>query len=1040
MTFFERVFRRGARSLSMQSVMSHPTIDVAANVVDRQIGLDEGLSAARQLGAWFRLDAAVVTSLSDYNRASALEGGLAQAMALQQVLIAYIEGAEGQNRRKVWAEAAISVFGDWVDIVTFAMAESASVLSYMSAVRYGEQAVALARERGRPEREGAILHRLGALHLDPYQHGGEPAQSQQRIREWRTRSRVSDDLEQIQAVTGPVELGDDGELRFGEPEAELPSVEQALVKAADYFSRATVLRPAPERGYSYKGLAQALYEMRQLGAPIADADFEDVCRLALRDLPTEAVGERLYTKAVLGVGKTGATGLDTDVARLLGSGLAEIVHRDGQEAAWHALQAAAAMTRITNPDTAWKLLLLQQTLHRAWADTKLRARHLRFLTELVGIVEGPAWVRDITAESLDADVERMRTDDKISDEQRGYGFVRLAWLAGTVDRELLGVELADEAVQLLNPMPAHRTGIFHSLYSGLHTGEAVNAFNEDRPMEAIDHYCVAIAYLLDAELTDAALDVLGRVESIVRDAPEGLEWAISYLGPVALRLEARAGAVALRRLQEVYQILASVLIRRGLPPAMFIFLIQMAKGARRSLLLLRGAGTITFDRPGTDLYPGDRPEVLQHPWTDEYLDQDKRLLAYAGGREVRPLATPEDRAADRRAAYSARVWDAMLAAVGEPGEDTVLPERLKELLDPQTILLVHWAVMDADVGPVVVTLLVTAEDVEMEIRNNNELPAGTYAVMDAGRTLFIPPESLFLAELRRLVQRDPRPRTVHRECVEPLANMYQDMFQPVVRSLDRLVASGKTHILLAPYGPYRFFPLHLAGEADRPVCQDFTVSYLSDIAGLDRPSRRSPSAPRHPALLAFGLTYDDRDDLPSLRQTVEELRGVTAPFDVGMVLDDKVTTSVVRQALTSTRMLHLRAHGSHDVDAPMLQTVYLTPSAADDGRLFAYEVLGLDLAGLELVTLSACETGLGRFDEGDNVAGFAANLLVAGCGNVVSTLWPAAERASTAFFPALYEALADGATVRQAFQQAQKLTRSRFAEYRDWGTFVLYEG
>ncbi len=1038
MPFFGHVLRRGARPPSIHSVMSHPTIGIAAKVVDRQISLDEGLSAARRLGAGIRLDAAVVTSLSDYNRTSALEGGLAQAMVLQWVLIAYIEGAERQGSRKVWAEAAISVFGDWVDVITVAMAENASVLLYESAVRYGEQAVALARERGRPERESTILHRLGALHLDPYQRGGGAADFQDRRSEWRTRSRVSDDLEQILAVTGPVELGDDGELHFGEPDAELPSVEQALAKAAEYFGRATLLRPAPERGYSYKEFAQALYQMRQLGAPIADADFEDVCRLALRDLPAEAVGDRLYVKAVLGAGKTDAVGFDADVARLLSGGLAEIVHRDGQEAAWHALQAAAAMTRIADPDATWKLLLLQQTLHRASADTRLRARHLRFLVELVGLVEGPAWVRDVTAESLDADVERMRTDDGISGEERGYGFVRLAWLAGTVDRESLGVELADEAVRLLNPMPADRAGIFQALYAGLHTSEAINLFNEDRPMEAIDHYCVAIAYLLDAELTDEALDILGRVESIVRDAPEGLEWAISYLGSVALRLEARAGAVALRRLQEIYQMLASVLIRRGLPPTMFIFLIQMAKGARRSLLLLRGAVSIAFDRPGTDLHPGDHPELLQHPWTDEYLDQDTRLLAYAGGREIRPIATPEDRAADRRAAYSARVWDAMLAAVGEPGEDTVSPDRLKELLDPQTVLLVHWAAMDADVGQVVVTLLVTAENVEMVVRSN-ELPAGTYAVTDAGRTLFIPPESLFLAELRRLVQRDPRPRTVHRECVEPLANMYQDMFQPVVLSLDRLVAAGKTHILLAPYGPYRFFPLHLAGEADRPVCQDFTVSYLSDIAGLDRPSRRSPSAPRRTALVAFGLSYDDRDDLPSLRQTVEELRGITAAFDVDMVLDGKVTTSVVRQALTSARMVHLRAHGSHDVDAPMLQTVYLTPSA-DDGRLFAYEILGMDLAGLELVTLSACETGLGRFDEGDNVAGFAANLLVAGCGNVVSTLWPAAERASTAFFPALYEALADGATVRQAFQRAQKLTRSRFPEYRDWGTFVLYEG
>jgi CHAT domain-containing protein len=124
----------------------------------------------------------------------------------------------------------------------------------------------------------------------------------------------------------------------------------------------------------------------------------------------------------------------------------------------------------------------------------------------------------------------------------------------------------------------------------------------------------------------------------------------------------------------------------------------------------------------------------------------------------------------------------------------------------------------------------------------------------------------------------------------------------------------------------------------------------------------------------------------------------------------------------------------------MLQTVYLAPSSTDDGRLFAYEVLSLDLSALELVTLSACETGLGRFDEADNVAGLAANLLLRGCNNVVSTLWPAAERASTTFFPVMYQELAQGARVRQAFDEAQRETRRLFPEYRDWGTFILYEG
>ena len=63
------------------------------------------------------------------------------------------------------------------------------------------------------------------------------------------------------------------------------------------------------------------------------------------------------------------------------------------------------------------------------------------------------------------------------------------------------------------------------------------------------------------------------------------------------------------------------------------------------------------------------------------------------------------------------------------------------------------------------------------------------------------------------------------------------------------------------------------------------------------------------------------------------------------------------------------------------------PPGADDGILTAAEVQPLDLSGLELAVLSACETGLGMPAGGEGLLGLERAFQVAGTKTVVSSLW-----------------------------------------------------
>ena len=63
------------------------------------------------------------------------------------------------------------------------------------------------------------------------------------------------------------------------------------------------------------------------------------------------------------------------------------------------------------------------------------------------------------------------------------------------------------------------------------------------------------------------------------------------------------------------------------------------------------------------------------------------------------------------------------------------------------------------------------------------------------------------------------------------------------------------------------------------------------------------------------------------------------------------------------------------------------PRPDDDGILTAFEVSGLDLSGVDMAVLSACDTGLGRRAGGEGMLGLQRAFQVAGARTVVASLW-----------------------------------------------------
>jgi len=79
------------------------------------------------------------------------------------------------------------------------------------------------------------------------------------------------------------------------------------------------------------------------------------------------------------------------------------------------------------------------------------------------------------------------------------------------------------------------------------------------------------------------------------------------------------------------------------------------------------------------------------------------------------------------------------------------------------------------------------------------------------------------------------------------------------------------------------------------------------------------------------------------------------------------------------------------------------PDPSNDGILTAEEVSGLELEGTWLVTLSACETGVGQVQSGEGVFGLRRAFMMAGAQNLLMTLWPVSDEVTPKIMADFYK-------------------------------------
>ena len=159
------------------------------------------------------------------------------------------------------------------------------------------------------------------------------------------------------------------------------------------------------------------------------------------------------------------------------------------------------------------------------------------------------------------------------------------------------------------------------------------------------------------------------------------------------------------------------------------------------------------------------------------------------------------------------------------------------------------------------------------------------------------------------------------------------------------------------------------------------------------------------------------------------------------------------------QIVHIATHGFYDAentstDALSRCGLYFAgadnvlqgktiPHGTDDGILTAEEISLLDLRGLSLIALSACQTGEGEIT-GDGVFGLQRGFKKAGAQSILMSLWPVDDAATCLLMTEFYQNwIGKGKTMYDALELAKQMVRSHKEKGWDnpkfWSSFVLLD-
>jgi CHAT domain-containing protein/predicted negative regulator of RcsB-dependent stress response len=257
-------------------------------------------------------------------------------------------------------------------------------------------------------------------------------------------------------------------------------------------------------------------------------------------------------------------------------------------------------------------------------------------------------------------------------------------------------------------------------------------------------------------------------------------------------------------------------------------------------------------------------------------------------------------------------------------------------------------------------------------------------------------------------------------------------------------------VIVCPDGPLSYLPWPelLEGKYGSSVPSGSTLVLLRDAKSKRGRGVLALGAPDYAVAKkgAGGQRGHLHRPLPESRKEVEGIadqeKGSRALL--GLQATESALDKEIKKALKEGRRwraVHFACHGLVDDRFPRRASLALTREAGNDGCLTIPEILSLDVRA-DLVVLSACRTGRGRFVRGEGVVGLTRAFMMAGAPRVLASTWRVDDAATRELMVEFYSLWQEGKQPAEALCAAQQHVKAQKKKGWDhpyyWAAWVLW--
>lgn len=280
------------------------------------------------------------------------------------------------------------------------------------------------------------------------------------------------------------------------------------------------------------------------------------------------------------------------------------------------------------------------------------------------------------------------------------------------------------------------------------------------------------------------------------------------------------------------------------------------------------------------------------------------------------------------------------------------------------------------------------------------------------------------------------------------AELYSLLIQP-------LDLGDTRKVVITSNGALSLLPFEILYDDNKKeyIGKSFDISYRHSLTLKSKgPSQKVENilamAPMTPGASESGWLRRDlndifRNEIDDLPGSKKEIEAIGELFDTKSFAGPDASETAFKKNAANMQVIHLATHGFVNHDNPNKSRLYFNAEkdTLEDGLLHAFEIVNLPLEA-ELVTLSACNTGVGRIEDGEGIASLGRAFTYAGCDNQLISLWPVNDRTTQQIMQLFYQNIHAGMGKSDALIDAKRkyMTQvpTEFKHPYYWAGFVYY--